>query len=108
MINFYATFTDQDGDVIKQNFKVKKLVKGKTEEKNEYREIRLEDVAKISLLKSDEEQNSEEILKRYQLFRKIYHKGEVELSEEEKVLLKKYICISHDVIFAGQAIELIN
>ena len=90
MINFYATFTDQDGDVVKQNFKVKKTVKGKVEEKNEYREIKLEDVVKISLLKSDDEQNPNEILKRYQLFRKIYHKGEVDLTEEEKTLLKNF------------------
>jgi hypothetical protein len=108
MINFYATFTDQDGDVVKQNFKVKNMVKGKLEEKNEYREIRLEDIAKISLLKSDDELDPIEILKRYQLFRKIYHKGEVDLTEEEKTLLKKLICANHDVIFAGQALELIN
>jgi hypothetical protein len=108
MIDFNSQFTDQDGEVVKQNFKTGKLVDGKLKEKSVYREVVLEDIARNALLKSDDEQNPEEILKRYQLFRKIYHKGQVELTEEEKTLLKRLICINHDVIFAGQAIELIN
>ena len=53
MIDFSTQFTDQDGEIVKQNFKVVKLVKGKAEEKNTYRALTLEDIARTALLKSD-------------------------------------------------------
>lgn len=108
MIDFNTQLTDQDGEVIKQNFKTGKLVDGKLDETNVYREVILEDIARATLLKSDDEDDPNEILQRYQLFRKIYHKGQVELTDEEKTLLKKYICRNTDVIIAGQALEIIN
>jgi hypothetical protein len=108
MTDFYTKITDQDNEVVKQNFKTGKLVDGKLKETNVYREVTLEDIARNALLKSDDEVNPDEVLKRYQLFRKIYQKGEVDLTENEKTLLKKLICKIHDVIFAGQALEIIK
>lgn len=108
MINFYTPITDESGEVIKQNFKAKKTVKGKIVDGTEYRETLLEDVARTALLSSYDDDKDDEVLPRYRLFRKIYHKGEVNLSEEEKSLLKRFICKKHEVLFAGQALELIN
>ena len=108
MIDFNTPFTDQDGEVIKQNFKTGKIVDGELKETNEYREVILEDIARATLLKSDDEDDPNEILQRYQLFRKIFHKGKVKLADKEKTLLKKYICRNTDVIIAGQALEIIN
>lgn len=110
MINFQTPITGQDGEVVKQNFKTSKLVKGKLSETNEYREVILEDLARNALLKDQEDQdkNQEEILTRYRLFRKIYKQGEVELTEDEKTLLKRLICLNYEVLFAGQALELIK
>lgn len=110
MINFQTPITGQDGEVVKQNFKISKLVKGKLTETNEYREVILEDLARNALLKDQDgqENNQDEILTRYRLFRKIYKQGEVKLTAEEKTLLKRLICSNYEVLFAGQALELIN
>jgi hypothetical protein len=108
MIDFNTKFIDQKGDVVKQNYKTSKIVDGEIKEFNDYRETTLEDVARGSLLNSDEEDDPSEILQRYQLFRKIANKGKVNLTEKEKTLLKKYICIKHEVLFAGQALEIIK
>lgn len=108
MINFLTPITDEAGEVVKQNFKTKKIVKGKEIDGTVNRVTTLEDVARTALLASFEDDKDEETLPRYQLFRKIYGKGEVELTEEEKTLLKRFICKKHEVLFAGQALELIN
>ncbi len=108
MINFYTPITDDAGEIVKQNYKTKKIVKGKEIDGTVYRETILEDVARTALLASFDDDKDEDILPRYQLFRKIYHKGEVDLTEKEKTLLKRFICKKHEVLFAGQALELIN
>jgi hypothetical protein len=109
MIDFTTPMLDQNGDKVKQNFKKPVIEKGKVKEVNEYREITLNDICRIALLKShDEDHTPEIVLKRYKLFRKIYNQGKVELTEDEKSFLSELICISHEVIFAGQAIELLT
>jgi hypothetical protein len=108
MINFFTQITDEAGDVVKQNYKSKKTIKGKLIDGTVYRETTLEDVARTALLSSFDDDKDEDILPRYQLFRKIYHKGEIELTKEEKTLLKRLICKKHEVLFAGQALELIQ
>ena len=108
MIDFKSPILDIDGEVVKQKFKSSKFVGGNLQQADFYRDVLLEDLARLALLKTDDEKNPNVILKRYQLFRKVYHKGEVELTNEEKEMLKKYICKNHDIIFAGQALELIK
>jgi len=110
MINFNEKILGQDGEVVKQNFKTFKEVKGKNTEVNEYREVVLEDLARNALLKDHNEQeiNQEEILRRYRLFRKIYKAGEIKLTNEEINLLKRLICETYEVLFAGQALELLK
>jgi len=109
MIDFTIPMLDQNGDKVKQNFKKTAVEKGKVKEVNDYREITLNDICRIALLKNHEEDTTPEIvLKRYKLFRKIYNQGEVELTQDEKSFLSELICNSHEVIFAGQAMELIN
>jgi hypothetical protein len=108
MINFKTPITDESGQIVKQNYRTKKIVKGKEVDGTIYRETTLEDVARTSLLASYDDDKDDEILPRYQLFRKIYGKGEIDLSEAEKTLLKRFICKKHEVLFAGQALELIN
>jgi len=108
MINFYTTITDEAGDVVKQNWNTKKTVRGKKVDGTINRETTLEDVARTALLGSYDDELDDDILPRYQLFRKIQGKGDVNLTYREKKLLKRFICKKHNVLFSGQALELIN
>ncbi len=108
MINFKTPITDESGEVVKQNWNTKKIVRGKQVDGTVNRETTLEDLTRLALLGSYDDEKDDDILPRYQLFRKIYGKEEVELTYKEKKLLKRFICKKHGVLFAGQALELIN
>lgn len=110
MFDLNTHMLDQNGESVKQNFKKAVMEKGKVKEVNDYREITLKDIIRIALLKNydEAELNPSQVLSRYKLFRKIYNEGNTDLDKNEKDLLSNLICKSHEILFAGQAIELIN
>ena len=60
------------------------------------------------LLKKGSAIGEDEIMGKYELFRKIEGKEEVELDKTEVELLKLLVCETFEVFFIGQIIELIK
>lgn len=111
MINLKQVFTDKNGEVVKQNYKTEVFENGETKTKNEYRETTLMDIVRLSLLQTnigEETPKPKESLKRYQLYRKIQGNDVIELSKKEIKYISKLISKHYDVLFAGQAIEMLN
>ena len=60
-----------------------------------------------SLLQSEKDEDPERVHKQYLLLRKCTDHDTIEITDEEKELLKSCLSRSYDVIFAGQAINLL-
>ncbi|MCP5375179.1 MAG: hypothetical protein H6743_03685 [Rickettsiaceae bacterium] len=114
MLNLNEEIKNIDGSLAMQNFTKPGFEldeDGKpTIEHNDFRVVVLKDLllkALSSTLLDDEKSVSKKV-KQYELLKKIQFVDEVELTKEEKELLTYLVGRHYQVLFAGQAIELIN
>jgi len=61
-----------------------------------------------ALLSHNGDVEPELIEKRYDLYKKVEGKDEIEITEEELKVISELLCRKYDVLFAGQAIKLLK
>ena len=69
---------------------------------------KLSHLIREALISHNGDTNAESIKYRYDLYKKIKDKKEVELSKEEKDIIIQLICNKYSVIFTGQVMELLK
>ena len=73
----------------------------------EEKKVLLGGMLEHACLKDDGEQDEQAIIERYNLYLKIANKETVDLSDEDILALKKLVCKSYDVFFAGSILNLL-
>jgi len=61
-----------------------------------------------AMIRNDGTHDEIDVIKRYDLHKRIYNKEIVDISEEEEVYLRKMVCDSFEVFFAGQILEILD
>ena len=118
MIDLKTVIVNSDGEPMKQNFRTKELDEnGKEKETSVFREIVLKDIIKNSLLNRSQDDinklvkgklSEKKAAMRYQLWKKIHGKDEIEFDKKEIKLLKKLINQHYELLIVGQALEILN
>ena len=112
VIQLNQNILDKDGVIVKAKSPVKVMeeIEGKEMEieKLEEKVVTLGAMFDKALLRNDGSKTEEEVVKRYNLHKKVYGCESVELSEEELTYLKTLVCDAFEVFFAGQILEILN
>jgi len=112
VIQLNQNILDKDGVIVKAKSPVKVMeeIEGKEMEieRLEEKVVTLGAMLCKALLRNDGGKPEEEVVKRYNLNKKIYGCEAAELTDEELVYLRGLVCEAFEIFFAGQILELLD
>lgn len=113
VINLDREILNRDGAQVTAKIKVpatKELDNGEVVEEQRFKSVvlTLGKALTSSVLTTQFAVELDEKMKRYRLFQKLRDGGEVEVSDEELLDLKKYVNEHYEVVFVGQIVDMLD